>query len=402
MAFHSFAVLMIVAVTAASIADQFMKPSIKEEIIEQPAVVFSVDLEYMDQDGRPHVYVFQLYTDDSFEYELHRFCVNITCDKELFLELYETLANRISRTNVVDKIRIGTPLWEKKWRDDCRTNGKQYGAQITNAAALQLCFGDDALLDPAPQLTAAAAPSVSTAVDRLCGEKQLIQDEYALCPSLMQVHPDGVVYSFGVYNDPRFEFTLIDAGRQVYSFDPFPVAVQHMGALSERGELPDALHFMPVGVQESNGRYTIYTRRSSGAAINVTEDIDNDLNDESKDSSLVVPMMRFVSILTQLGHLNTTSISIVKMDIEGSEMAVLQDILNHDPYIFQQIDQICMELHWDFQYISRQLHETAMILDRVLQHLHQRGFRKYHEMPREDGSRKVVCLGNFSLLLSPQ
>lgn len=57
-------------------------------------------------------------------------------------------------------------------------------------------------------------------------------------------------------------------------------------------------------------------------------------------------MDRYANILAGLGHLNSI-IDILKIDVEGSEVAFFGDVFGKTPNLLKNVKMIAMEIHMD-------------------------------------------------------
>ena len=165
------------------------------------------------------------------------------------------------------------------------------------------------------------------------------------CVGLDGMDPNDVVYSFGVGEDISFDLELIRRfDVTVYAFDPTPrVATfikkqkppakfkMHHYGLSDRD---DFLSFNPP-VNDEHISHTLLERT------------------ETCDRSVLVPFKRLKTIMRELGH---SRIDILKMDIEGSEYGVIEDIITHEI----DIRQILVEFHHQLENIGLELTRRAL------------------------------------------
>jgi len=152
----------------------------------------------------------------------------------------------------------------------------------------------------------------------------------SLCP--WTICPDGIdsksiVYSGGIGSDISFEHEL---GRQfgcdIVLYDPSPSGLKTM-ALPENKM--DRFHYFPVALAAHRGTLKM-----------APPDPGDDCWFPRKDASatLEVPCVDLRSFMEQNGH---TRIDLLKMDIEGSEYEVIDDMLRRRI----PVRQVCIEFH---------------------------------------------------------
>jgi len=125
-----------------------------------------------------------------------------------------------------------------------------------------------------------------------------------------------IVYSFGIANDFRFDDAMAKQNCSVYSFDPSMGAPDHL-----RG---DRVHFynMGIGAEDNDDfipRLDGYTDQSSRWKIK-----------------------KLSSIMKMLGH-SIDSVSLIKMDVEVNEWAILEGLLKEG--LLHRLPQLLMEWH---------------------------------------------------------
>jgi FkbM family methyltransferase len=146
-----------------------------------------------------------------------------------------------------------------------------------------------------------------------------------------------IIYSFGIGEDVSFDEALIESfGCTVYAFDPTPKTKEF---LSKKGTSNRFL-FFDYGLYNLNGFIEFYLPPNpdhvSGTTYNRWVDKDAEIR------PIQVPVKSFSSIVKDLRH---DQIDILKMDIEGSEYVVLDDILSSGV----EIKQILIEFHHRFR-----------------------------------------------------
>lgn len=180
---------------------------------------------------------------------------------------------------------------------------------------------------------------------RLVGKELRLRSEVALptvehshwwfAPSL--VAPDSVVYSLGVGEDTAFDEALIaEYGAIVHAFDPTPNTIEWLKSQS----MPDAFHFHPWAVTAVDGTLTLYPRSSKqGRNSRDMMTVVKDAGDSA--GGVTVDTFCLASIRQKLGH---GQIAMLKMDIEGAEYEVLDNLIDSDV----RPTQLLVEFHHRF------------------------------------------------------
>ncbi len=125
----------------------------------------------------------------------------------------------------------------------------------------------------------------------------------------------SIVYAFGVGEDISFDLSIIEKYNcPVFAFDPTP-RVQNW--LSTQ-KLPSLFLFHSIGIAEKDSMVKFFT-----------PEIDTHISHSSQASKidahyLELPVKRLSTIMKEQGH---KSIDVLKLDIEGFEYKVIDDIL---------------------------------------------------------------------------
>ena len=146
---------------------------------------------------------------------------------------------------------------------------------------------------------------------------------------------DSLIYSFGVGEDISFDLELIQRYKlQVHAFDPSPRSIEWIG----KQEIDDAFHFYAYGLAAQDGEITFSEPEESG--IHSLKIEDSNFDGVGRKTH-VLPVARLATVLEKLGH---DHIDILKMDIEGAEYEVIDDIINAPV----PIKQVLIEFHHRF------------------------------------------------------
>lgn len=130
------------------------------------------------------------------------------------------------------------------------------------------------------------------------------------------LNADSNIYGVGLGTNISFEQEIAThTGATVHCFDPTPQAAEYIIPLAKAD--PNII-FHPMGVFSLDGVVKFYRPTEKGlgslSATNLTY----------SDISLEAPVKRLQTIMTHLGH---SKIDYLKIDIEGAEHGVLQDML---------------------------------------------------------------------------
>lgn len=178
------------------------------------------------------------------------------------------------------------------------------------------------------------------------------------------VHPDtlneqSIVYSFGVGSNIAWDLAMIERfGCTVHAFDPTPLSVEWVRAQNP----PEKFVFHDFGVARFDGNMTFYPPRRRDS-FNFSS-IERGPNFDERDL-IRVPVRRVSTIMRELGH---DHIDVLKMDIEGGEYDVLEDIVESR----LKVGQILVEFHHNFRSVS--LSRTVA----AVRALNDRGYRIFH------------------------
>lgn len=176
-----------------------------------------------------------------------------------------------------------------------------------------------------------------------------------VCPSALPARP--VIYSLGVGFDLSFDESMLNcyAGAELHAFDPTPTSIEWIAGQ----RLDSRLHFHDYGVAGFDGEITLYAPDRSVRSYSIIE------RDKAIAQPVVVPVKRLVTIMKSLGHV---AIDVLKMDIEGAEYGVIDDMLDNGI----QPSQLLVEFHHRFKSVG--LVQTQRAVGR----LREAGYRIFY------------------------
>lgn len=152
---------------------------------------------------------------------------------------------------------------------------------------------------------------------------------FYLCPNFLD--ENSIVYSFGIGEDMSFDNAVIkNHNCNVFGFDPTPKSVEWI----KTQETSNKFQFYDFGISNKNGIVNFFLPKNTGH-VSGSLDLQININENRK---INVEVKSLSDIVDRLGHKH---IDVLKMDIEGSEYDVLENILNSKI----PITQILVEFH---------------------------------------------------------
>jgi FkbM family methyltransferase len=142
---------------------------------------------------------------------------------------------------------------------------------------------------------------------------------WCVCPD--QLGAASVVYCFGVGEDISFDLELIRRfGLGLHAFDPTPKAIEWL----KKQSLPQEFVFHGFGVADFDGSCKFFPPENPEFVSHTIIERGAELESSSSSAAVDAPVYRLASIMKMLGH---DRVDLLKMDIEGAEYGVLDDLL---------------------------------------------------------------------------
>ncbi len=171
---------------------------------------------------------------------------------------------------------------------------------------------------------------------------------FYVIPSLL--NEASIVYSFGVGVNISFDEELMRRfSCNVFAFDPTPQSIRFI----EEKTCPSSFCFYPVGLYTFDGNIDFYLPEDPGY---ISGSMLNRWQSQQQQFRVSVPVKTFSTIVNELHH---TKIDLLKMDIEGSEYEVIDDILHSGI----EIVQLLIEVHHRFEQIDNS--QTRLLIRKL-------------------------------------
>jgi FkbM family methyltransferase len=156
---------------------------------------------------------------------------------------------------------------------------------------------------------------------------------------------DSVIYSVGVGEDISFDLDLIRTfGCRVLAFDPTPRSIEWLS----RQHVPKEFHFLPWGLGAMDG-FTAFAAPADARHVSYS-------SATIKGHSVQCEVYRLPTLMHKLGH---DKIDLLKMDIEGTEYDVIEDLSTNN----LRPRQLLAEFHHGMYGITRD--KTVIALRRL-------------------------------------
>lgn len=145
------------------------------------------------------------------------------------------------------------------------------------------------------------------------------------------LNKNSIIYSIGIGTDASFDIELIKKFNcNVYAYDPTPKSVEWV----KKNISSEKFIFKGIGIDVLCGKKCFYLPRNKNHVSGSLNEVPSiDLNNRL--------ILDFEDIDTMMKKNHHHKIDLLKIDIEGSEYDVLDDILNKN----KNINQILVEFH---------------------------------------------------------
>ncbi len=182
----------------------------------------------------------------------------------------------------------------------------------------------------------------------------------------------SVVYSAGLGEDASFDIALINRfGLTIHAFDPTPKSI----AWAKQQHFPPNFHLREYGLAGFDGEAVFYPPENPDYVSCTMEPLAG-----AENRAMRVPMRRLASAAEEIG---TSEIAILKMDIEGAEYAVIDDLLR----TACRPGQILLEFHHGHYGLTEEMTKRSIDL------LRDAGYRLFFVSPSQH---------EFSLVYDPE
>lgn len=134
-----------------------------------------------------------------------------------------------------------------------------------------------------------------------------------------QIHGNSIVYSFGIGENASFDLALIERfGLTIHAFDPTPKSIVWV----KRQNFPQEFILHEYGLAGFDGTVSFNPPENPD---HVSHTILNRPATEAR--AIQVPVKRIATVMKELEH---REIDLLKMDVEGAEYEVIEDLVKSD------------------------------------------------------------------------
>lgn len=145
-----------------------------------------------------------------------------------------------------------------------------------------------------------------------------------------RLHAKSLVYSFGIGDNTAFEVALVERfGLRLLAFDPTPRALAH----AESAGLAERMEVHAIGLAPFDGEQAFREPRSE-RSVNFVP-----LEGADSRGAVKFPVRTLATLMAENGH---HWLDVLKMDIEGGEVPVLESLFETGG---PPADQVLIEFH---------------------------------------------------------
>ena len=171
-----------------------------------------------------------------------------------------------------------------------------------------------------------------------------------------KIDQNSIIFSFGIGKDISFDLEMISLYNcKIFGFDPTPESINWVKSQF----LPNKFHFFPfgIGVKDNSTKFYLPIDKnniSGSIFFNTNNLVSEPIN------------VKLKTLDTISNELCLNQIDILKMDIEGSEYQILQNLPNDIT-----IRQILVEFH------NRNFKNGNSLAKQTIKNLHKKGYRLF-------------------------
>ena len=185
---------------------------------------------------------------------------------------------------------------------------------------------------------------------------------WTICPD--GITPKSIVYSVGVGDDISFDVSLIRSFglSALFAFDPTPTAISWLSGQ----HVPNEFRLFQYAIADHDGIAKLFPHDNPDFVAHSLIP-----RKATASQTVEVPLRTLATIMLELGH---DHIDLLKMDIEGAEYAVIENLVRERV----DIRQLLVEFH------HHDRHTDGMSAERTreaVQKLNRAGFKIFHVSP---------------------
>lgn len=165
------------------------------------------------------------------------------------------------------------------------------------------------------KIRVALGKEIGSKIDCVCKKERFGSNYGGWDVVTKNIDADSIVYSFGVGEDASFDMALIEKfNLVVHAFDPTPKSIEWVKKQGFAGNF--IMH--EYGIAEFDGNVSFNPPDNPDHVSHTLLD-----RPSTQARAITVPVKRLGTIMRELGH---ARIDILKMDVEGAEYNVIDDI----------------------------------------------------------------------------